>query len=234
MSSTIVKWWKRETARRGTSAALGKLAGVFWEFILDSSPQRRRQRYGDADFDWDHRVDTTGATVGARDRLVGLLHSPYQPTEPGLFHEMMAALKIDFAESIFIDVGSGKGRALLLAADYPFRRIIGIELLTELDRIARANIAKYHSESQRCFAIEAVCGDAGDFSFPSEAMVVYLFNPLPDAALATMLDNLEASWRKTPRSITVLYHNPVLEHLFHGRSPWRKVGGTHQYSIFAV
>ena len=76
-------------------------------------------------YDWDYRVDTTSATVGWRERLLGQFHSAYQPTEPALFKEMMAILKIDFQEFTFIDMGSGKGRVLLMAADYPFRRILG-------------------------------------------------------------------------------------------------------------
>ena len=72
----------------------------------------------------------------------GISSSPYQPTEPELFRKMLASLiqaspKIDFREFTFIDIGSGKGRALLMAADYPFRRILGIELLPDLHRVAR-------------------------------------------------------------------------------------------------
>ena len=56
-----------------------------WRFLRDSTPERRRQRYGDMEYDWEHRVDTTSGTVGWRTRLLGLFHSPYQPTEPVLF-----------------------------------------------------------------------------------------------------------------------------------------------------
>src|SRR5207237_3599958 len=95
------------------------------EFVRDSTQGRRRQRYGDVQYDWDYRVNTTSATVGWRNRLLGMFHSPYQPTEPSLFHEMLNALNIDFREFTFIDLGSGKGRVLLMAANYPFRRIVG-------------------------------------------------------------------------------------------------------------
>ena len=61
------------------------------EFVRDSLPDRRRLRYGDADYDWEHRVNTTSAAVDWRDRLLGAFHSPYQPTEAALFHEMVAA-----------------------------------------------------------------------------------------------------------------------------------------------
>src|SRR5262249_44405219 len=128
-------------------------------------------------------------TVGWRDRLLGMFHSPYQPTDPALFREMMAALEIDFCEFTFIDIGSGKGRTLLMATDYPFRRILGVELLPDLHRIAQENIGKYKSDTQQCFAIEATRGDAREFAFPPAPMVLYLFNPLPEAGLEQLLKN---------------------------------------------
>src|SRR5271154_4483433 len=125
--STIRGWWKQNSARDGFFSTLKRFVSTLWQFARDSTPSRRRQRYGDVEYDWDFPVDTTGATVGWRDRLLGMFHSPYQPTEPALFREMLASLlasaipssaKFDFREFTFIDIGSGKGRALLMAADY--------------------------------------------------------------------------------------------------------------------
>jgi len=121
-----------------------------------------------------------------------------------------------------------------MAAEYPFRRIQGIELLPELHRIAQENIAKYKSASRQCFAIESLCGDARNFAFPPEPLVLYLFNPLPEAGLTEMLANLETSLRNQPRPVFVLYHNPLLERVLASRAWLNKIGGTHQYSIFAA
>ena len=224
--------WKEGLASRGFWRSVWSFAGHFWEFARESTPAQRRRRYGDADYDWDHRVDTTSATVGWRDRLLGHFHSPYQPTDPALFTEMMASLKIDFQEFTFIDMGSGKGRVLLMAADYPFRRVLGVELLPALDGVARENLSAYKSGSQKCFAIEAVCGDAREFVFPAAPIVLYLFNPLPEIALIEVMANLGRSLSEHPRAVYVLYHNPVLEHVLANHPAFRKLGGTHQYSIF--
>ena len=89
------------------------------------------------EYDWEHRVNTTSGTVGWRERLLGVFHSPYQPTDAALFQEMMASLPIDFSEFTFMDLGSGKGRTLLMASEYPFRRIVGVEILPELHRLPR-------------------------------------------------------------------------------------------------
>jgi hypothetical protein len=224
-------WWRQQRTQ-GPVRATGKLVTLCWEFLRDSLPARRRQRYGDVGYDWDHRVDTTSATVSWRGRLLGLLNSPYQPTDPALFQEMLASLNLDFRDFIFIDIGSGKGRTLLMASDYPFRRIIGVELLPELHRVAQENIRKYKNESQQCFALESICADAREFVFPPEPTVLYLFNPLPEAALAKLVGNLEQSLREHPRQLFVIYHNPLLGHVLAASKTLKRVGGTHQYSTF--
>ena len=209
----LSEWWKAHRARHRFFSSVGSLAKESWQFLRDSTPARRRQRYGDADFDWDYRVNTTSATVSWRARLLGLLHSPYQPTEPALFHEILDSVDIDYREFIFIDLGSGKGRVLMMASDYPFRRILGVELLPELNRVAQENLRNYRNEAQKCFAMESICGDARDFLFPPEPMVLYLFNPLPESGLRQVIANLARSLAQAPRPVYVLYHNPLLEPL---------------------
>jgi SAM-dependent methyltransferase len=236
--STIRDWWKDNSARDGFASTLKRFASTLWEFARESTPARRRQRFGDIDYDWDYRVDTTSATVGWRDRLLGMFHSPYQPTEPALFREMVASLtqanpNINLHEFTFIDIGSGKGRVLLMAADYPFRRILGVELMPDLHRVAKENIGKYKSDSQQCFAVECFLGDASEFIFPTEPTVLYLFNPLPESGLAKMISNLEQSLREHPRPVFVLYHNPLLERVLTQSGTLQKIVGTPQYSIFA-
>src|ERR1700722_11946123 len=118
------QWWNDIARRENSLAATRQLLSALWEFVRDSTPERRRQRYGDAEYDWEHRVNTTSAAVGWHDRLLGIFHSPYQPTDSALFHEMLEALRQkagDFHDFVFIDLGSGKGRTLLMASDYPFR-----------------------------------------------------------------------------------------------------------------
>jgi SAM-dependent methyltransferase len=209
----------------GTLRALLILLSRAYGFLRESTPEQRRRRYGDVEYDWNYHVDTTSATVSWRDRLLGLFHSPYQPTEPALFHKMLRALNTDFADFTFVDLGSGKGRTLLMASDYPFRKIVGVELLPELHRAASENLRKYTSAGQRCFAIEARCGDARSFFFPFEPTVLYLFNPLSEAGLSTVIRNLDQSLREYPRMVFVLYHNPLLEHVLAASRVLKRTGG---------
>ena len=236
--SAAHKYWAGVSARRGPVAATYDLLAGLWEFLRNSTPARLRQRYGDADYDWDHRVNTTSAAVGWRDRLLGIFHSPYQPTEPALFCEMLAALQqatnLNFADFAFVDLGSGKGRTLLMASDYPFRRIVGIEVLPSLHQICEENLSRYKSNSQKCFSFQCFCADATSFPLPEEPLLIYLFNPFPEAGLRHALGNLRESLHQHPRPVYILYHNPQLEALFTGEGHFKKIAGTHQYSVFGT
>jgi SAM-dependent methyltransferase len=228
----LSNWWREHAKEKGAAGAASRLVRKLWSFVRESTPERRRQRYGDMEYDWEHRVNTTSGTVSWRARLLGLFHSPYQPTEPALFQEMMASLPIEFDQFTFIDLGSGKGRTLLMASEYPFRRIVGVELIAELHRAAQENIRAYRSSTQRCVQIESVIADAREFELPEEPLVLYLFNPLPERALSDALQRLEKSLIQAPRPVWIVYHNPLLETTFGASAFLEKAGGTSQYSLY--
>jgi SAM-dependent methyltransferase len=241
---TAWQWWTYAARYEGALAATRRLAGVLWEFARDSTPDRLRARFGDADYDWDYRVNTTSGAVGWRDRLLGMFHSAYQPTEPAAFRDMLDGLQrslertpgpghaLNFRDFTFLDLGSGKGRTLLMASDYPFRRIIGVELLPSLHEIAQQNLRQYKSESQKCFVLESICTDATAFSLPADPLVIFLFNPFPESAMRQVVANLDRSLRENPRPVYVLYHNPLLEHTLGESRLLRKIAGAQQYSLF--
>lgn len=238
ISKAALQYWKVWAEQRGAFAASWALCKALWEFFRDSTPSRLRQRFGDAEYDWDHRVNTTSGAVGWRDRLLGVFYSAYQPTEPGPFHEMLQALKVnaelDFGNFTFLDLGSGKGRTLLMASDYPFLRIVGVELLPALNEIARENLSVYKSDTQKCFALEAICADGTTFPIPIGPVVIFLFNPFPATALQKAAVNMIQSFHAHPRPMYVLYHNPEHEKILLEFPEFRKIAGTHQYSIFKV
>jgi hypothetical protein len=232
LRSAVSEWWRVRAGRDGTIAATRALAREIWDFLRDSTPERRRQHYGDVEFDWDFRVNTTSATVGWHDRLLGVFHSPYQPTEPAVFHEMIAHLPAPLERFTFIDLGSGKGRTLLMASQYPFRRIVGVELIPELHRIAQQNIRDFQSSTQRCTDITSIEVDARTFEFPDEPLVLFLFNPLPEDGLLTVMQKLSRSLERKPREAWILYHNPLLERVIASDQQFQKVCGTSQYVLY--
>lgn len=233
LTRTLWNWWQDQRTRTSLPQTAWLFGRAIWEFARDSTPSRERQRFGDADFDWDFRVDTTSARVGWRELLLGEFHSLYQPTEPGPFQEMMSRLNINFRDFTFIDIGSGKGRVLLMASNYPFKRIIGLELLPALHAIAQQNLAKYKSATQQCFQIEPVCCNVCDFELPLGPMLLYFFHPLSEPDLRRFLDHLKSSLEQYPRIFYVVYHNPVFDFIFQEAGISRKVLVADQYAIYS-
>jgi len=231
--SAFCSFWRENATAQGKCRTLRMLADELGEFARDCLPSRRRQRYGDIDFDFDYRVDTTAANIGRLNHLVGVLSgTPYQPCDPELFRATVGGLEIAYEQFTFVDIGSGKGRALLLAAEYPFRRIVGVEWMPELHRSALENIRRLQSGTQKCRDIEPICADARQFEFPAGALLVFLFNPLPERALKAVIGNLEEAIRLEPRPVWLVYHNPLLEHVMAERGVFRKTGGTMQWAVF--
>ena len=230
------QYWSDIASRRGLLAATRELALALWEFLRDSTPARLRSRFGDADYDWDYRVNTTSGAVGWRERLLGAFTSAYQPTEPFAFREMLEILQqttaLNFAEFTFVDLGSGKGRTLLMASDYPFRRIVGVELLPALHHIAQQNLAQYKSDSQKCFTLESIRAEAGQFNFPAGPLLIYLFNPFPESVLRRVLANLRRALDENPRTAYIIYYNPQHADILAEAGYLQKIAGTHQYSIY--
>ncbi len=225
-------FWRlvRESVRaQGTLRTLRALAAETWEWAKDLLPERRRARYGDIDFDLERGVDTTRAHVSLLAQLkAGLLGSRYFPTDPYLFDEMMGELKLDVSGFTFIDLGCGKGRALLLASDYPFAKIVGVELVPEWAEAAREIVAGYNNEKQQCREFEIVSGDARDYEFPPGPLFVYLFNPFPETVLAAVLGNLQ----RAESAVYIAYRLPELETVL-SRTPWlEKVMGTEQWVVW--
>jgi hypothetical protein len=135
--------------------------------------------------------------------------SEYKPTLPRVFHRAMSEIRIRYEDFVFIDYGSGKGRILLLASDYPFRRIVGVEVSPVLHEIAGRNVAIYHSRRQRCREIELITGDAGEFEPPRDAhLVCYFYYPFDEELLGRVLAKISAAVGGGKREAWLLFVNP--------------------------
>jgi SAM-dependent methyltransferase len=233
LGRVLAEWWRDHRTRHSLFGTTSSFMRKLCKFARESTPEQRRRRFGDLDFDFDHRVNTTGGTVSWRDRLIGTFTSEYQATDPALLEEMLQALNIDFRRFTFLDLGSGKGRALLIAAPYPFCRIMGIELIPALHVAAEDNIRKYKNASQQCFAIECICADARDFDLPAEPLVIYLFNPFLQSVLAEVVSRLKSSLSASPRPVCILYHNPLLRDVLIRSGTFTQILATSQYCILA-
>ena len=136
---------------------------------------------------------------------------------------LIESLGVDYERFTFVDLGSGKGRALLIASEYAFHAIVGVEMSPRLHAIAAANIAAYRGTAQRCRDVRSMEADATKFVFPAGPLVIYLWNPFEAPVFRIVLANLEASLAREPRDIFILYIHPELDGLFDASGCWRKL-----------
>jgi len=111
------------------------------------------------------------------------------------------------ADDVLLDLGSGKGRIVLQAAQYHFKRVIGVELSPQLNAIAAANVHAAHKRL-RCRSIELVTADALEYHIPDDVTVVYMYNPFRGPVFRAVIEELIASVDRAPRSIRLLYKAP--------------------------
>jgi SAM-dependent methyltransferase len=124
---------------------------------------------------------------------------------------------------VFIDVGAGMGRAMLIAAQMPFREVIGVELHPELAAVARKNVAKWEEAGRARCAMRVVCQDVTEFEFPAEPCVAYLFNPFRAPVLKSMMRRMEAQFAHRSRELDLIYANDEWEAVLAANPRWERV-----------
>ena len=216
---TIIPRIKKSIAERGLLATLFRSVLLPIHLFREHRDARgAAQRHQPSEFDAAYGV-VTDEGAGGRTYLSDLeipsanwiYGVDYIAIEPERFRAMLSQLAIRFEEFTFIDFGSGKGRALLLAAEYPFRKIAGVEFSPELDSIAQQNVKNYLNPKQRCYAIESVCMDFSAYEPPGGPCVFYFYNPCEACVLAKTFENIRRSLEREPRAIYVLYVAPAHE-----------------------
>lgn len=133
--------------------------------------------------------------------------------------------------TVFLDVGAGKGRAMLVASEYPFLRVEGVELNPKLADIARRNISLWErtQKSTMLAPLELDESDATRMSLPREPLLAHLFHPFEDRLLRRFLRHVEKDLAAHPRPFDLFYVNaehdslldrhPAFDRLWLGRVP---------------
>jgi len=134
-------------------------------------------------FDLRHATDTSGHIPGAALTPANLYNTAYYAISPSTLAHALQLLPEPTTGFTFLDLGCGKGRALLVAASLPFRHILGVELSPNLCEIARRNT----SSDPRIVILHH---DAATYTFPEGPLLVYLYHPFLKAVLRRVLANL--------------------------------------------
>jgi hypothetical protein len=170
-----------------------------------------------SEFDREYGVDTDGSFGGWT--FLSDLDIPssnwidgndYAAIEPLRFKNVLAGLDIALEDYTFVDFGSGKGRALLLASEFPFRRILGLEFSPELHRTAEENIRRYNA-TQKCRDIQCLNVDFADYALPPEASVLFFFHPCRIRVLSGVVAAIGRSLLSHPRPLYIAYVAPTPE-----------------------
>lgn len=151
------------------------------------------------------RLEALGSVSDAQARL----GHRYQASTPDRAISALERLPIRPDEFTLVDIGSGKGRVVLIAAKLPFRRIIGVESASELHEIAVSNVRRVRPDDPR---LELVCQDATDYEFPDEPLVLYFYGPFLAPVMRIVMDRVRQSLRASPRRVyLVLFTTPDLQ-----------------------
>jgi hypothetical protein len=215
-------------AQRGI-AGTARRALLYGRLYLTPAGWRERQ------FDSRFGVQTSGH-IGQYDlgiNVPNVLYSgEYRPTPVQDFLCIIEGLRIDHSKWVFVDLGAGMGRAVLLACQFPFYKVTGVELSSDLARIACENIARYRNSGQKCSTVGVVCEDAADFRLPSEKTIIFLNNPFRGPVMERVLDNIERSLQAWPRDVYVVYWNPFCANLLDEAPFLEKIRGGAQYCLY--
>ncbi len=114
---------------------------------------------------------------------------------------------------VVVDLGSGKGRPNFVAAQYPIRESIGVEIDPPLCAMAEEN---RHRLRVKRAPVRFVCQSATEFDYDPVTIVV-MFHPFGAETLREVLGCIEKSLLRNPRSLRIVYGNPLLSSLIAAR-----------------
>lgn len=218
--------FKLETAwsELRSSFAQRGLAGTM-RSVLERA-RRRDSATGDTKplphpFDLRYGVDTSGLIGGGELRSGhknDVFNTAYYGMAPSRFRQVMADWLSDgshgaISEYSFVDLGCGKGRAVMMASEFPFRQVIGVELHGPLAKIAQENVAAWTSAGRAVCPLQIVCQDATEFVFPNGPCLLYMFNPFAEPVVKRLIECIEADFAARPGKMDLIYFNPEAGHL---------------------
>jgi hypothetical protein len=176
-------------------------------------------------FDLKNGVQTSGLVPG-RYLKTGHKHdrhsTAYFGVAPSVFHSLLKRwLRTNPSAPIerfaFIDIGAGMGRAMLLASEYPFRTVVGIELNPILAEIADRNLGAWRAAGRSRAPMSILCSDAGEFQPPRGPCLVFLFNPFGASVMRRLLAGLASGFANRSGRLDILYVNNEQEHVLEGQ-----------------
>jgi SAM-dependent methyltransferase len=165
--------------------------------------------FNDRSFDRKHGTDTAGMVptkdLDIADATTKWQSNLYLGSPARVTRHLIRALDINCSEYSFVDYGSGKGRVLFTAAEFPFKQITGVEISAALHAAAEHNLQRYTGEALQS-DIELWCGDARHYELPAGNLVLFMYHPFGPDILKDMLTHIQQAGEQHPkRRILVPY-----------------------------
>ena len=172
-------------------------------------------------FDRRHKTDTCSFVEVSSLGLEGVDNrrvERYQPTHAAPLRGLFRALPIQ-PDGVFVDLGCGKGRVLLVASEFGFKEARGVELSPRLCDIARSNCATWKSSTGTATDFAVIQADVLDYEIRDDEDLFYLYNPFDAHTLRAFSRKLLDSLDRRRRTIRIVYrhaaHRQVIEREMH-------------------
>ena len=127
----------------------------------------------------------------------------YKPTRKRYFRKVMEQLSLP-PGGVFVDVGCGKGRVLLLASHYGFDEVLGLEISPSLTDIARQNANNFKNRARGCSPIRVECTNVLDYKLTGAESVLFLYSPFGYEVTKQFVENLSLSLLTHPRDLWLI------------------------------
>jgi SAM-dependent methyltransferase len=160
-------------------------------------------------------INTTGADELQKLEKQGIdiSHATiYMPVSYTLLEEIIEQLPITI-RTHFLDLGSGKGRALCIAAHKGFKQVTGLDFARDLCEAAKENLV-ITKQKNPAFEYKVINNDAFYFEIPDDVDCIFLFNPFDEIIMSAVVNNICSSLQNNPRTISIIYVNPLHKDLF--------------------
>ena len=152
----------------------------------------------------------------------------YAPTPWLAMRKLLSHIPIETSD-VFLDVGSGKGRALLIASRFPFRKLIGVEISRHLAEVSKKNIRSFQGGVER---FRIVRKNASEYEIPDEVTHLFMNDPFSEEVFEKVLRSTKRSLKRRPRTLYFIYVIPKQVDIFAKHFLFEEIALSHMHRSF--
>ena len=171
--------------------------------LSDEIKGERKYRLNTSDFEPTEQMNISS-------RMIDLVYS-YMPSNYKLLEHVFEEVNRYDHNQTFLDIGCGKGRAMMVAAHYDFKKITGVEINLDYCTSLSEKAIEYQNEFDCSF--EIICNDASEYHIPDDVQTIIFYNPFKETVMRKVVTNILNSATKKGRPLYIIYLNPLYSEL---------------------